>query len=95
MVAPGRPPHIDAMAALDIILQTLDGLIAADDPVGVENADRAVWDYLSAFDGLSAQQRAADDLAQAIESWPVRSSLTPAIRDLVARHRARLAEPSA
>ena len=89
------PPHIGPMTALDSILHTLDGLIAADDPVGVETADRAIWDYLSGFDGISAQTRALADLADAFESWPVRSSLTPTIRELVARHRTRLAEPSA
>ncbi|HEV7439983.1 MAG TPA: hypothetical protein VGN94_10230 [Methylobacterium sp.] len=83
------------MTALDTILQTLDALIAADDPVGLESADRAIWDYLSGFDGLSAQSQAAADLADALESWPVRSSLTPTIRELVARHRTRLSEPSA
>ncbi|KAB1072813.1 hypothetical protein [Methylobacterium planeticum] len=83
------------MTPLESILKVLDALIAADDPVGVETADRAIWDYLSGFDGLSAQARAAADLAEALESWPVRSSLTPTIRGLVARHRGRLDAPSA
>ncbi|GJE41626.1 hypothetical protein [Methylobacterium soli] len=95
MEGPDVPPHIGRMTSLDTILQTLDALIAADDPVGLEAADRAIWDYLAGFDGLSAQSQAAADLAGALDSWPVRSSLTPTVRELVARHRNRLAEPSA
>ncbi|WP_132254837.1 hypothetical protein [Methylobacterium segetis] len=83
------------MTALDPLLKTLDGLAATDDPAGVEHADRAIWDYLSGIDGLSAQIRAVDALAEALESWPASSGLIPAIRDVVARHRARLSEPSA
>ncbi|GEP06767.1 hypothetical protein MOX02_48050 [Methylobacterium oxalidis] len=100
MAGGGDAPHIRAMTApdptaLDRLLKTLDGLAASDDPSGVEQADRAVWDYLSGFDGLSAQTAAADALGAAIESWPVNTSLGPAIRNVVARHRARLAAPSA
>ncbi|WP_162560627.1 hypothetical protein [Methylobacterium durans] len=83
------------MTALDPLLKTLDGLAAADDPAAVEQADRAIWDYLSGVDGITAQARAVDALAEALDAWPVNASLSPAIRDVVARHRARLAEPSA
>lgn len=80
------------MTDLNAVLATLDVLTAADDPVGLDDVDRAVWDYLVSFDGITAQTEAADALAAALASRPTRS---PLVQDIVARHRARLAEPSA
>lgn len=83
------------MTALDAVLATLDALIATDDPADLDEADRAVWSYLAGFDGITAQTEAAEALDATLAARPARSQLLSAVRDIVARHRARLAEPSA
>lgn len=82
------------MTPLATVLHTLDALLEADDVPAVEEADREIWDYLSAFDGITAQTRALHELSEAFELRPDTSPLHRTICNLLAQHGRRLAEAS-
>jgi hypothetical protein len=60
----------------------------------VEEANREIWGYLSAFDGISGQTQALRHLVKSFESRPATSALHRAICKLLAQHHRRLAEGS-
>src|SRR3954465_2435310 len=76
---------------LATLLHALDGLLEAEDVPAVEEADREIWRYLSAFDGITDQTRALHDLAEAFQSRPTMSPRHRVIGSLIAQHRRRLA----
>ena len=77
---------------LATLLHALDGLLEAEDVPAVEEADREIWRYLSAFDGITDQTRALCDLTEAFEPRPATSALHRMVCNLLAQHRRRLAE---
>ncbi len=84
----GRQPRVTPLATL---LRALDGLLAAEDVPVVEDADREVWSYLSAFHGLTDQAQALHNLAEAFEPRCTTSPRHGMICTLIAQHRRRLA----
>ena len=89
----GAPEDWRRVSRLATLLHALDGLQAEDVPV-VEEADREIWGYLSAFDGITSQTQALRHLANSFQSRPVTPALRSVICNLLAQHRRRLADGS-
>jgi hypothetical protein len=87
----GAPENWRRESRLATLLHALDGLQAEDVPV-VEEADREIWGYLSAFDGITSQTQALRHLAEAFQSRPATSALHRVICNLLAQHHRRLAD---
>jgi hypothetical protein len=83
------------MADLEHTLQRFQGLLIAEQPVDIGEAEDAIWAYLSQAQGLSAQIEALDRLQEAVGRWDSHSPFLPHLRAALDRHRTRLAEPSA
>ena len=83
------------MASLEATLNILAGLLAAEPPAHVGEADEAVWAYLAGHQGLDAQVAALDRLGRGVAGLDASSAFMPILLDTLDRHRARLAEPSA
>lgn len=83
------------MADLDHTLQRFQGLLVAEQPVDLGEAEDAIWAYLSQAQGLSAQVEALERLQEAVRPWDSHSPFLPQLRAALERHRSRLAEPSA
>lgn len=77
-------------APLAKLLRSLDAMLVADDVPSVQEAETEIWEYLSAFDGLSAQAQALDELADAFERRPSNSPLHEMICHHIAQHKHRL-----
>ncbi|MDP4023046.1 hypothetical protein Q8W71_10460 [Methylobacterium sp. NEAU 140] len=80
------------MASLDQTLRIFADLLAAEPPVPAGPVDEAVWAYLAAVPGLSAQIEALDRLRRAAADLDADSPVMPMLRDILDRHRARLDE---
>jgi hypothetical protein len=89
----GVPENWRRESRLATLLHALDGLQAEVVPV-VEEADREIWGYLSAFDGITSQTQALRHLANTIQSRPATPALRRVICNLLAQHRRRLADGS-
>jgi hypothetical protein len=72
------------------LLASLDAMLAAEDLPGVQEAEVEIWEYLSAFDGLTAQTQAIDELAAAFQERPASSPLHDMICHHIAQHKHRL-----
>lgn len=75
---------------LDKLLRSLDAMLDAEDVPTVPEADLEIWDYLSAFDGITAQLHALNELATAFEERPSESPLHVMICAHIAQHKHRL-----
>ena len=78
------------MTPLATLLRSLDALLDASDVPTVEEADREIWEYLAAFDGITEQTQAIHDLAEAFENRPSDSPLHSMICKQIAQHKRRL-----
>jgi len=76
---------------LTTLLHALNGLLDAEDVPAVEEADREIWKYLSAFHGLTDQAQALHDLAEAFAPRCAASPRHSMICNLIAQHQRRLA----
>ncbi|MGU3359778.1 hypothetical protein ACLBWX_05530 [Methylobacterium sp. M6A4_1b] len=83
------------MADLEHTLRRFQGLLVAEQPVDLGEAEEAIWAYLSQAQGLSAQVEALARLQDAVDRLDSRSPFLPNLRAALDRHRTRLAEPSA
>jgi hypothetical protein len=77
---------------LTTLLGSLDVMLEADDVPAVEEANKEIWDYLSAFDGISGQKQAIKELAEAFEMRAGGSVTHAMIGKHIDQHKRRLAE---
>ena len=79
------------MTPLAKLLSSLDAMLDMEDAPAVAEADVETWKYLSAFDGLSEQRQAIDELATAFATRPADSPIHEMIYRQIAQHQRRLA----
>lgn len=77
---------------LEKLLRSLDAMLLANDVPSIQEAETEIWDYLSAFDGLSAQTKAIDELAAAFQQRPANSPIHEMICHHIAQHKHRLTD---
>jgi hypothetical protein len=80
------------MVALRSVSRTMTALLEIGDPSCVDEADRAIWDYLWDFEGNTAQACALKELSDTVQSLRPQSMFHPALSQLLAQHHHRLAE---
>ncbi|MBD8908681.1 hypothetical protein [Methylorubrum zatmanii] len=83
------------MANLETTLDVFSALLASEQPAHIGEADKAIWAYLAAYEGLDAQIEALDRLGRGVAGLDGSSAFMPILLDTLDRHRVRLAEPSA
>ena len=78
------------MATLEQILQTLEALLADEQPASADAVDEAIRAYLALAQGLDAQTEALDELSKAVLCLGLTSRPMPALMDAIDRHWQRL-----
>ena len=78
------------MATLEQILQTLEALLANEQPASLNAMDEAIRAYLGPAQGLDAQTEALDELSKAVLCLGLTSRPMPALMDAIDRHWQRL-----
>jgi len=76
---------------LTTLLGSLDAMLEADDVPAVEEANKEIWEYLSAFNGISGQKQAIEQLAEAFEMRAGGSVTREMIGKHIDQHKRRLA----
>lgn len=78
------------MTPLARLLSSLDAMLDTDDAPAAAEANVEIWEYLSAFDGLSEQRQAIDQLVTAFATRPNGSPIYEMIYRQIAQHQRRL-----
>lgn len=78
------------MTPLAKLLSSLDAMLDTSDMPVIAEANLEIWEYLSAFNGLSQQRRAIDELAEAFGTRPADTTFHEAICKQIAQHQHRL-----
>lgn len=78
------------MTRLAKLLSSLDATLDTEDAPAAAEANADIWKYLSAFDGLSQQKQALDDLTAAFATRPADSTFHVMVRRQIAQHQRRL-----
>ena len=79
------------MTPLAKLLSSLDAMLDTEDAPTAAEANVEIWEYLSAFDGISEQRQAVDELATAFATRPADSPIHEMICRQIAQHQRRLA----
>lgn len=79
------------MTPLARLLSSLDAMLDTEDAPAAAEANVEIWEYLSAFDGLSEQRQAIDQLATAFATRPTDPPNYQMICRQIAQHQRRLA----
>jgi hypothetical protein len=79
------------MTPLAKLLSSLDAMLDTEDAPAAAEANVEIWEYLSAFDGISAQTQAINELASAFATRPADSTFHEMVRRQIAQHQRRLA----
>jgi len=72
------------------LLSSLDAILDTEDAPAAAEANVEIWEYLSAFDGLSQQKQALDDLTSAFATRPADTTFHEMVRRQIAQHQRRL-----
>jgi len=78
------------MTPLAKLLSSLDAMLDTEDAPAAAEANVEIWGYLSAFDGLSQQKQALDDLTVAFATRPADTTFHEMVRRQIAQHQRRL-----
>ena len=70
----------------------MTALLEIGDPSCVDEADRAIWDYLTSLDGVTAQTHALKKLTDVVQLLRPQSPFHSSLDQLLAQHQRRLAE---
>ena len=83
--------HSLGMATLEQTLQTLEALLADEQPASADAVDEAIRAYLALAQGLDAQTEALDELSKAVLNLDLSSRSMPALMDAIDQQWQRLA----